>query len=154
VDDYFLPMAERVFGEAKLEEPERNAKAIARRITSGELSMEKCDGRFVTNLRKVRQQHINQITTNEVAQAFEELVELGWLMKIQERKYWAGATAQGRCDQSTGVSGEIITQIVQILFGVTHKYRRTYIQKTGVTPVEWTAEGLRLSLVSSDSFRS
>jgi Protein of unknown function (DUF3987)/Bifunctional DNA primase/polymerase, N-terminal len=84
VDGYFVPMALRVFGDAAVPEPERDAVAITRLITSREIGTEQA-GRYVINLRKdVQRRGINRIrTASHARQALDELRDAGWVRPLR-----------------------------------------------------------------------
>ena len=83
VDDYLVPMARRVFGDAAQPEPERDATAIARLIVGRKIGSERA-GRYVVNARKdVQRRGINRIrTANQARAALDELREAGWVRPI------------------------------------------------------------------------
>jgi hypothetical protein len=80
VDDYFVPMARRVFGDAAKPEPERDATAIARLILGRKIGTERA-GRYIVNARTdVQRRGINRIrTANQARCALDELREAGWV---------------------------------------------------------------------------
>ena len=83
VDDYLIPMARRVYGDAALPEAETDAAAIARLIVARKVGAER-GGRYIVNLRKdVQRRGINRIrTANQARCALEELREAGWLRPV------------------------------------------------------------------------
>ena len=84
VDGYFILMARIVFGDAAKPEPERDAVAITRLITSREIGTEQA-GRYVINLRKdVQRKGINRIrTASHARQALDELRDAGWVRPLR-----------------------------------------------------------------------
>jgi Protein of unknown function (DUF3987)/Bifunctional DNA primase/polymerase, N-terminal len=80
VDNYFTPMAYRVFGDSAQPEEQRDATAIARKIVNREIGTER-SGRYVINRRAdVQRRKINQIRTAAGAtRAINELVDGDWL---------------------------------------------------------------------------
>jgi len=81
VEEYWKPMAERVFGDAALPETERHVKAVARWILK-----EKPPAVNARNLRRtVRLPGLSE--AKKVDQALDELVQAGWL--------WAPGTGGG-----------------------------------------------------------
>ena len=76
-EDYFIPMASRVYGDAGVSQPERHAKAIAKEIMKRrELSL---------NARNIRKQwKISGLSkAANVDKAIEILIEAGWLLPKQ-----------------------------------------------------------------------
>ena len=89
VEEYFIPMANRVFGDAQLPEPERNAKALARKIKERKTGT-KIDGQVVVNSREIQQQHINGMKADAVHEALTELIAAGWLRPIKSERSGPG----------------------------------------------------------------
>ena len=73
VEDYFKPMAERVYGDASLPEKERMATALSRWIVQQPAtSFNARDARRSGSLTGIR-------TTTQMNMAIEELCEAGWI---------------------------------------------------------------------------
>ncbi len=89
VEEYFMPMANRMFGDAKLPESMRNAKIVAKAIQAKQFG-EKRDGRVIVNMRQIHQQYFNRMGSEDVQHAFDELVEAGWLRRIEHAEVRAG----------------------------------------------------------------
>ena len=89
VEEYFMPMASRVFGDAQLQEEERNAKALARKIKERKTGT-KIGKRIMVNSRKIQQQHINGMKAQAVHAALNELVAAGWLRQIKDERDGTG----------------------------------------------------------------
>ena len=80
VDDYFKPMAERVYGDASLPEKERMATALSRWIVQQPAtSFNARDARRSGNLTGIR-------TTTQMNMAIEELSEAGWIRATPARQ--------------------------------------------------------------------
>ena len=89
VEEYFIPMASRVFGDAQLPEPERNAKALALKIEERKIG-KKIAGQVVVNLREIQQQHINHMKADAIRECLDELVAAGWLRPIKSERSGPG----------------------------------------------------------------
>ena len=79
MDDYFKPMAERVFGDASISEEEKLATTLARYIVRTKLN--------IINLRKVRREARLQglSKADKIQVAANNLIEAGWLFEADGR---------------------------------------------------------------------
>ncbi len=90
VEDYFKPMAERVYGDASLPEKERMATALARWIVQQPAtSFNARDARRGGKLPGIRK-------SNQMKMAIEELSEAGWIRATPTRK--GGGVGQQKSD--------------------------------------------------------
>ncbi len=90
VEDYFKPMAERVYGDASLPEKERMATALARWIVQQPaMSFNARDTRRSGKLAGIRE-------SNQMNMALEELIEAGWIRAAPTRK--GGGAGQQKSD--------------------------------------------------------
>ncbi len=90
VEDYFKPMAERVYGDASLPENERMATALSRWIVQHPAtSFNAREARRSGKLPGIK-------TSAQMNMALEELIEAGWLRAAPTRK--GGAAGQQKSD--------------------------------------------------------
>jgi hypothetical protein len=84
IDDYFTPMARRVFGDAAIPEAERDATTIARMIVERKIGAER-NGRYILNRRTdIQRKRINRIRKVASADlALDELREANWIRSAE-----------------------------------------------------------------------
>ncbi len=91
VDDYFIPMAERVFGDAALPENERAAATLAKQIALGRIGNKKAGARLILNARDVRRMKLPGLRrADEVEAAIQVLIDSDWLRPLPPQKSPAG----------------------------------------------------------------
>lgn len=96
IEDYFLPMARRAFGDASLPLADRDAAAIARRIVSGQL--DKINEREIYREWGIEGLNRNPDRTRKAIQVLEDA---GWSMPVQE------SAAHGRSKGDHAVNPEV-----------------------------------------------
>lgn len=95
IDEYFLPMAERTFGDALLPEVERHAAMIARLIYARRTG-KMANGTTIVNRRDLQRLKLPGLRGSaEVGAAVEFLVEAGWLEAIPSRAGGPGGRRKG-----------------------------------------------------------
>jgi Protein of unknown function (DUF3987) len=95
-DDYLKPMAERVFGDAALPQPERNAAMVARLIFAKRLGCESA-GAVIVNARELQRAKLPGLrTADAVGAALDHLVDAAWLSPMSRRA--GGSPGRQRLD--------------------------------------------------------